>query len=105
MKVYEIANDLVSEIRNTDEYKNMIKLQEELEKNKTIKDMLFDFSNAQMQLNSKHMSGQQVTEDDIMVVQEKYDELNKYPLAKYFFDTQIKYTNMMNEISRIINGE
>lgn len=105
MKVYDVAHDLVNEIRKTEEYKNMITLQKRLDQDSVVKNLLFEFSNEQMQLNSKYMSGEKVSQAEINVVQKKYEQLNEYELAKNFFDTQQKYSNMMSEISKIINGE
>ena len=105
MNVYGAAHNLVDEIRKTDEYNKMIAIQNELDKNSEVKKLLFEFSEEQMKLNSKHMTGQEISETDIMSVQKKYDVLVQYKLANDFLETQLKYTNMMTEISKIINGE
>ena len=67
--IYDTANNLEKELRDSQEYITLVSAFNEVKKDEAASKMYHDFQEVQMKLQQKQMSGEQITEDEIAEAQ------------------------------------
>jgi len=105
MSVYDLANRLAKQLKNSDEYEDYLDKKQKLMKNEKTKEMLLDFQQEQMKLQAKQLSGEDLTEEE----QEKLEnlrelvDLNKD--IKQYLQAEYRVNILLNDIQKIIFGD
>ena len=99
MNIYDTANRLAQEIRESEEYKNYKELKASIEANSEKKAKLEDFEKARYEMQLGAMQG---NENDLKVLQEKYIQLLQDEEMKKYFDYEIKFNVMITDVNKII---
>ena len=74
MSVYDLANRLAKQIKNSDEYEDYLEKKKKVMQNEKTKEMLIDFQQEQMKLQAKQLSGEDLTEEEKDVVERSINE-------------------------------
>lgn len=102
MSVYDVAHRLARELKKSEEYKSYLKVKEKIKNNSKTKEMLMDFQKEQFKLQSKAISGQEVTEEEkkklnsIMEIVKLNNDIQKY------LDIEYRISIMLNDIQEIV---
>ena len=72
MNVYDTAHNLANAIKESQEYKDYAALKEKIDANPELSGMMKDFESKQLDLQTRQMVGEEVTEDAQKTVQELY---------------------------------
>lgn len=102
MAVYDLAHRLARGIKDSDEYRTYSTLRQKIMDDEKTKEMLLDFQKEQLKLQTKQLSGQEVTEEE----QERFNklreivELNKN--IKSYLDAEYRVGVLLNDIQRIL---
>ena len=90
MNVYDTANRLAYEIKNSEEYINYKKVKEEIKGNPELKEKLEKFEKERYEV--------QIEAD----MQKLYAELISNDMMKKYFDAELKFNVMLADVNKII---
>lgn len=102
MNVYDTANRLAYEIKNSEEYVNYKKMKEEIKNNPELKEKLEKFEKERYEVQIEVISkGKQDTEK-ATDMQKLYAELISNDVMKKYFDAELKFNVMLADVNKII---
>lgn len=105
MSVYDLANRLAKQLKNSDEYEDYLEKKKKVTKNEKTKEMLLDFQQEQMKLQAKQLSGEDLTEEE----QEKLENLRELvdlnQDIKKYLQAEYRVNILLNDIQKIIFGD
>ena len=102
MNVYDQAHGLAQAIKVSEEFKQYDALKKEIDSNEELSKMIKDFQAKQFEFQMKQMSGEQVTPEDMSMVQQLYAIMAKDPLAARYLETEMRFSLMMKDVYEII---
>lgn len=105
MNIYDTANRLTQEMRESEEYKNYKKLKDSIESNPDKKAKLEEFENMryEMQLGTiKGTENEEENKEKLKQLQEKYIQLLQDEEMRQYFDYEIKFNVMVTDVNKII---
>lgn len=103
MNVYDHAHQLSRAIKNSREYRAFKKLDDEISSNPQLKSMIDDFRKRQYELQSNQMMGKEIDEDMATKLQELFEVISKDPKAMEYFEVEMRFSQMMSDVSNIIS--
>ncbi len=102
MNVYDCAHQLAKALRDSQEYKNFNRLKEEVSGNKELQEMLNDFQQKQLEIQTQQLFGNEVEEDGMEEIQKLYQIISKDPKAAEYLQAQMVLSKMMADIYGIL---
>lgn len=102
MNVYDTANKLASEIRNSEEYKNYKESKNNIESNIELKKKVEDFEKIRYDVQVLAMQGEKVDDEKNKKLQEMYTILIQNKEIKEYFDLEVKFNIMLADVNKII---
>ena len=102
MNPYDKVHELVRAIKESDQVKEYLALKEELYKNEKSKDMIKDFREKQVEVQSLLMQGKEADSEKMEKLQSLYQILVANPQVKEFFDKEVQFDEMLSEIYKKI---
>ncbi len=103
MNIYDTANKLASEIKQSEEYIEYKKVKEELNSLPEIKEKINKFETARQEMQKLMIKGGTPVEEKATEIQNLYAELVQNEIAKKYFDLEIKFSVMITDINKIIS--
>ncbi len=109
MNIYDTANRLAQEIKESNEYKNYKELKNKIDSNPEKKQKLEEFGQlryeiqieAMQNVNNGNESNSQ-NNQKLVELQDKYMELLKDDEFKDYFDAEVKFNVMVTDVNKII---
>lgn len=102
MNPYDKVHELVRAIKESDEVKEYLEIKEEVYKDEKNKEMIKDFREKQMEVQSLLMQGQEAEQEKMEKLQNLYQILASNVKVKEFFDKEVKFDVMLSDIYKII---
>ena len=102
MNVYDTANRLAQEIKQSEEYANYKMAKQTLNLNTALKEKMKEFEKARYELQIGMMQTGKVDEEKNKQVQNMYAELIQNEEAKRFFEVETKFNILIADINKII---
>lgn len=103
MNIYDTANKLAKEIRDSNEYKEYKKLKANIEANPDQKEKVEEFEHLRYKIQIDAMQGNSTNaEENTKLLQDKYAELLKDEEIKKYFEAEIKFNVMIADVNKII---
>ena len=102
MIIYDTANRLAQEIRQSEEYMNYKMAKQALNLNTTLKAKMAEFEKARYDTQIQTMQTGKQDEEKYKKVQEMYRELIEIDDAKKFFDAETKFNILIADVNKII---
>lgn len=100
--IYDIANELGRSIKESDEFKLLKQLHEEIEKDPAANQMLENFRRMQMELQQKQMQGMQITEEEAQKAQQLFELVQQQPIISKMMEAEQRLSVIITDINRII---
>jgi len=100
--VYDIAHELVRSLKETDQYKDLAEANAKIKENEQISAMMEDFQKKSMELQTKQMTGQAPSEEEMAQFQQLYAIVMSDPLASEYFAAQMNLSTIIGDIYKII---
>ncbi|MFP4661926.1 MAG: YlbF family regulator [Halanaerobiales bacterium] len=102
MAVYDVAHRLAKELQRSDEYTSYREIREKVMSKPSTREMLENFQREQFKIQSKAMSGQEISEEE----KEKFNKLMEIvklnnDVQKYL-DAEYRMSVMLNDIQQIL---
>ena len=102
MNPYDKVHELVRSIKESNEVKEYTALKEELFKDVQNKEMIKDFREKQIEVQTLLMQGQEADAEKMEKLQSLYQILASNPRIKEFFDKEVQFDVMLSDIYKII---
>lgn len=102
MNIYDTANNLAKELKESNEYKEYKKLKEEIGTNLEIKAKIDEFEKARYEIQLASIQGGNQDEQKTMAIQNMYMELIQNELVRDYFDAELKFNVILTDINKII---
>lgn len=102
MNIYDTANRLAGEIKQSEEYMNYKMAKQALNLNTSLKEKMSEFEKARYEVQLEMMQTGQNNEEKFKKVQELYAELIENEEAKKFFEAETKFNVMIADVNKII---
>lgn len=102
MQVYDTANRLAQEIRESEEYKEYKKLKDEIHNDSEKKQKVEDFEKLRYEVQLMAYTGEAKDEEKNKKLEEMYATLISDENIKKYFDLEIKFNVMIADVNKII---
>ena len=102
MNVYEEAHALERAIRESEEYKQYKAVKDKVDANEQLKGMLDDFHKKQLDVQTKVMMGEELTQEMQQSVQDLYQIVADDPLAAEYLQCEMRFQVMMQDVFNIL---
>lgn len=106
MEIYDTANKLASELKNSEEYKKYKEAKERLFADPSKKEMITEFESLKQEvqiMEVKQQTHQEIDEEDKKLKLAKlYNVLIENPDVKEYFDYEIAFNKLMFDVNKII---
>ena len=102
MNVYDTANQLATEIKQSEEYLNYKKAREALALNPDLKKKIGEFEVARYDAQLTQMQTGQEDVEKTNKMKEIYAELIQIDDAKKYFDAEMKFNIVLADVNKII---
>ena len=102
MNVYDTANQLATEIKQSEEYLNYKKAREALALNPDLKKKIGEFEVSRYDEQLTQMQTGQEDVEKTNKMKEIYAELIQIDDAKKYFDTEMKFNILLTDVNKII---
>lgn len=102
MNIYDTANRLAYEIKQSDEFNTYKKLKEEVQNNPNLKDKLNNFEKARYEIQIASIQGQEQNKEKAVEMQNLYLELIQNETMKKYFDAELKFNVLLTDVNKII---
>ena len=100
--VYDIAQELVRSLKETDQFKDYKDYSEKIKSNEQVSAMMQDFQQKSMEYQNKLMSGQAPEEGEMAKLQQLSAIIMSDPLAAGYMGAQMQLTTIISDIYKII---
>ena len=100
--VYDLANNLAFEIRQSKEYKEYKDARNKVQANPELKDKIDEFEKVRYEAQVLAIKARKEDQDKIKKLQELYDILVQNKEIKEYFDLEVKFNVMIADVNKII---
>lgn len=104
MKVYDLANELAKEIKQSEEYVTYRIAKDSINLNYELKRKIDEFENARYEAQIVALQTGKDDEIKMKHVQELYGELIQNEEASKYFDAEIKFNVLIADVNKIIGN-
>ena len=102
MQVYDTANRLAQEIKDSEEFINYKMAKQTINLNEELKKKINEFEMARYEEQMSTMQTGKIDEEKIKKVQDLYRELIENMEAKKYFDAEMKFNIVIADVNKII---
>ena len=102
MNVYEEAHALERAIKESEEYKQYKAAKDKIDANEDLKKMMDDFHQKQLEVQTKAMMGEELTDEMQQSVQNLYQIVAADPLAAEYLQCEMRFQVMMQDVFNIL---
>lgn len=100
--IYNNAYDLEKAIRNSDEYQQLKKCYDELNKDETGRKMYDNFRSLQMKLQHKQMKGEEISEEEVQTTQKQQQFVEQNEVVSKLLEAEQRMGSIINDVNGII---
>lgn len=102
MNIYDTANRLAQEIKQSEEYHNYKMAKQTLSLNAELKDKMAKFEQTRYEVQILQMQTGKQDEEKYKQMQDLYAELIEIPDAQKYFEAETKFNVMIADVNKII---
>ena len=102
MNIYDTANKLAAELKQTDEYK-AYKNSKQIESNAEVKSKIDEFDKLRVEAQKAMLKGEANANELSVKLQNLYTELYQNEIAKNYLEAEMRFSVMVTDINKIIS--
>ncbi len=102
MQVYDTANRLAQEIKDSEEYKAYKKLKDEIHNDLERKQKVEEFEKLRYEIQLMTYAGEEQNQEKTKKLEEMYRSLIENKDIKEYFDLEVKFNVMIADVNKII---
>ena len=92
MNIYDTANKLASEIKQSDEYKAYKDAKQQIESNAEVKSKINEFDKLRVDMQKAMLKGESTSNELSVKVQNLYTELYQNEIAKNYLESEMRFS-------------
>jgi cell fate (sporulation/competence/biofilm development) regulator YlbF (YheA/YmcA/DUF963 family) len=100
--LYDVAYNLEKVLRESDEFKTLKRLYDEVNADESSRKMFENFRNIQLNLQQKQMSGEQITEEEIEQAQKSVQLVQQHEKIAQLMAAEQRLSMVVTELNKII---
>ncbi|WP_226670087.1 YlbF family regulator [Metabacillus litoralis] len=100
--LYDVANNLERALRESDEFKALSKLYDQVNADESASKMFENFRNIQLGLQQKQMSGQEISEEEIEQAQKSVQLVQQHETISQLMAAEQRLSMVVTELNKII---
>jgi cell fate (sporulation/competence/biofilm development) regulator YlbF (YheA/YmcA/DUF963 family) len=100
--VYDKAHELKRTLGESDEFKSLKSLHEQIEADEVAKKMLGNFRQLQLDLQQKQMQGVQISEEEATKAQQQFELIQQHELVSKLMEAEQRLSVMIGDVNKII---
>ncbi|HJA73030.1 MAG TPA: YlbF family regulator [Candidatus Limosilactobacillus faecipullorum] len=102
VNIYDTANELERQMRETQEYKDLVAAFDKLKEDQAAFDLFKKFQKSQMDAQQKQMAGKDLSEDEIKEVQDLAKQVSAKQSVIDLMEVERRVDGMMQELNKVI---
>lgn len=103
MNIYDTANKLAAELKQTDEYKAYKNSKQQIESNAEVKSKINEFDKLRVEAQKAMLKGEANANELSVKLQNLYTELYQNEIAKNYLEAEMRFSVMVTDINKIIS--
>ena len=103
MNIYDKANKLAAELKQTDEYKAYKNSKQQIESNAEVKSKIDEFDKLRVEAQKAMLKGEANANELSVKLQNLYTELYQNEIAKNYLEAEMRFSVMVTDINKIIS--
>ena len=103
MNIYDTANKLAAELKQTDEYKAYKNSKQQIESNAEVKSKINEFDKLRVDMQKAMLKGESTSNELSVKVQNLYTELYQNEIAKNYLESEMRFSVMVTDVNKIIS--
>lgn len=103
MNIYDTANKLAAELKQTDEYKAYKNSKQQIESNEEVKSKIDEFDKLRVEAQKAMLKGEANANELSVKLQNLYTELYQNEIAKNYLEAEMRFSVMVTDINKIIS--
>lgn len=103
MNIYDTANKLAAELKQTDEYKAYKNSKQQIESNAEVKSKIDEFDKLRVEAQKAMLKGEANANELSVKLQNLYTELYRNEIAKNYLEAEMRFSVMVTDINKIIS--
>ena len=103
MNIYDTANKLAAELKQTDEYKAYKNSKQQIESNAEVKSKIDEFDKLRVEAQKAMLKGEANANELSVKLQNLYTELYQNEIAKIYLEAEMRFSVMVTDINKIIS--
>lgn len=100
--LYDVAYNLEKALRESDEFKSLKRLYDEVNANESASKMFENFRNIQLNLQQKQMSGEEISEEEIQQAQKSVQLVQQHDKISQLMAAEQRLSMVVTELNKII---
>ncbi|MDE5830909.1 MAG: YlbF family regulator [Clostridia bacterium] len=102
MNVYDTANKLAAELKTSEEYLEYKRIKQELDNKPDVKAKIREFEEKRYAVQLEALKGEEQEKTKLEEMQKIYIELMEEPIAKSYFEIELKFNVLIADVNKII---
>ena len=98
MNIYDTANKLAAELKQTDEYKAYKNSKQQIESNAEVKSKIDEFDKLRVEAQKAMLKGEANANELSVKLQNLYTELYQNEIAKNYLEAEMRFSVMVTDI-------
>lgn len=103
MNIYDTANKLAAELKQTDEYIAYKNSKQQIESNAEVKSKIDEFDKLRVEAQKAMLKGEANANELSVKLQNLYTELYQNEIAKNYLEAEMRFSVMVTDINKIIS--
>ena len=103
MNIYDTANKLAAELKQTDEFKAYKNSKQQIESNAEVKSKIDEFDKLRVEAQKAMLKGEANANELSVKLQNLYTELYQNEIAKNYLEAEMRFSVMVTDINKIIS--
>lgn len=104
VNIYDTANELSRQLKETQEYQNLKKAFDDLKAEKDTFETFKKFQQMQANAQQKQMTGQKLSQDEINAIQTIAKEISTKPAVQTLMNQERAVDNMLQQLNKTITS-
>lgn len=100
--LYDVAYDLEKAIRESDEFKRLHLLYDNVNQDESAKRMFDNFRDVQMNLQQKQMMGEDITDEEVEQAQKTMTLVQQHNTISQLMEAEQRMSMLIGEVSKIM---
>lgn len=102
VNVHDVAYHLEKALRESDDFKNLQKLYDEVEADESARRMFENFRDIQLTLQQKQMNGEEITQEEVEQAQKSVQLVQQHEKIGKLMEAEQRMSMLIQELNKII---